>query len=381
MTTLQARTDIDEHPLDLPAATIASGIRDGRFSCEDVVSESIRRAKCVNARLNAFTVIRQQQALEAARAIDRAIASGKRLGRLAGVPFVAKDLTPTAGDLTTRGSLTTGVWIPTESALVVRRLEQEGAILVAKTTTPEFAYSSFTASPRWGITRNPWNPNRTPGGSSGGSAVAVATGVVPFAEGTDMGGSVRIPAALCGTVGMKPSLGRIPMTILPSVFDNISHFGPLARTVTDAISFMEVTCGPSDEDISSLPMGFDSERAWATPLDGKRFAMSLDLGYYHVETDVEQCFRAAIAKIRAAGAIVDEVSIPWTRQVNDQWFDLWCVFMAAFFGKTLETHRAVLDPHVATMMTRGLGMNATVVKQIEIFRTRPYVAGHSPYFS
>jgi len=370
VTTLQVRTKTNEHPLDLPAAKIASGIRDRQFSCEEVVGESIRRAERVNARLNAFTTIRQQQALEAARDTDHAIASGKPLGPLAGVPFAAKDLTPTAGDVTTRGSLTTGNWIPTESALVVRRLEQEGAILVAKTTTPEFAYSSFTYSPRWGITRNPWDESRTPGGSSGGSAVAVATGVVPFAEGTDMGGSVRIPAAFCGVVGMKPSLGRIPMTILPSVFDNISHFGPLARTVADAITFMEATCGPSDEDISSLPIGFDSEKAREVSLRGKRFAMSVDLGYYHIETDVKHSFRSAITKIRDAGATVDEIPITWTRNVNDQWFDLWCVFMAAFFGTTLETQRDALDPNVAAMMSRGLAMNATTVKQIELLRTR-----------
>jgi len=369
MTTLQAQTDGDKHPLDLPALQIASGIRNKHFSCEEVIGESIRRAKFVNAHLNAFTIIREQQALEVARAVDRAIANDQRLGRLAGVPFAAKDLTPTAGDLTTQGSLTTGDWIPTESALVVRRLEQEGAILVAKTTTPEFAYSSFTASPRWGITRNPWDPSRTPGGSSGGSAVAVATGVVPFAEGTDMGGSVRIPAAFCGTVGLKPSLGRIPMTILPSVFDNISHFGPLARTVADAVSFMEATCGPSDEDIASLPIEFDVEKARPTLLHGKRFAMSLDLGYYHVEPEVERSFQVAVAKIRAAGAIVDAVSMAWTRQVNDQWFDLWCVFMAAFFGEKLEQQCDALDPNVAAMISRGLAMNAATVKQIEILRT------------
>jgi len=368
--TTPVQTAMDKHPLDWQATEIAAGIRAGRLSCEEVVGESLRRARQVQAQFNAFTTIREQRALEAARATDVAVANGKRLGPLAGVPFAAKDLTPTAGDLTTRGSLTTGDWIPSASALVVRRLEQKGAILLAKTTTPEFAYSSFTSSPRWGITRNPWDAKRTPGGSSGGSAVAVATGVVPFAEGTDMGGSVRIPAALCGTVGLKPSLGRIPMTILPSVFDNISHFGPLARTVADAVAFMEATCGPSDEDIASLPIGFAAAGAREGTLQGKRFALSLDLGYYHVEAEVAQCVHAAVEKIRAAGATVDEVAIPWTRQVNDQWFDLWCVFMAAFFGETLATQREALDPQVAAMMERGLAMNATTVKQIELLRTR-----------
>ncbi|MCW2242348.1 amidase [Azospirillum canadense] len=283
-------------------------------------------------------------------------------GPLHGVPFVAKDLTPTAGDLTTLGSWTVD-WTPTESALCIQRLEQAGAILIGKTTTPEFAYSSFTTSPRWGVTRNPWNPDRTSGGSSGGSAVAVAAGVVPFAEGTDMGGSVRIPAALCGVVGLKPSLGRIPMTILPSLFDNISHFGPLARTVEDAIAFMEVASGPSDEDIGSLPLAFSGDRARAGKppgdLRGCRFALSIDLGYYEVQPGVEVVVRDAVRALRAAGAVVDEVAIPWTRAVNDQWFDVWCVFMSGYFGDRLAGNRARMDPAVVAMMERGFAMNAT----------------------
>ncbi len=197
--------------------------------------------------------------------------------------------------------------MPAETALCIRRLQNAGAILIGKTTTPEFAFASFTQSPRWGVTRNPWDPERTSGGSSGGSAVAVATGVVPFAEGTDMGGSVRIPSAFCGTVGLKPSLGRIPMTILPSVFDNISHFGPLARTVGDAIAFMEAACGPSDEDISSLPIGFMSHAAREGQLEGKRFALSMDLGYYRIQPEVEQAIRVAVEELRRAGATVHEV--------------------------------------------------------------------------
>jgi Asp-tRNA(Asn)/Glu-tRNA(Gln) amidotransferase A subunit family amidase len=357
------------HPLDLTVVAIAGGIRSGAFSAETVVSESIRRAKAVNETLNAFTVIREQQALEAARLADRAVARGEATGPLHGVPFAAKDLTPTAGDLTTLGSWTKGDWVPTETALCVRRLQAAGAILIGKTTTPEFAFSSFTNSPRWGSTRNPWNPERTSGGSSGGSGVAVATGVVPFAEGTDMGGSVRIPAAFCGVVGLKPSLGRIPMTILPSVFDNISHFGPLARRIGDAVAFMEATTGGSDEDITSLPIGFDGAAARTGELQGKRFALSLDLGYYQIEPQVEAVIRQAVAEMRRAGAIVDEVPMGWTRAVNDEWFDLWCVFMSAFFGGELAAHRHHMDPSVVSMIERGLAMNATAYKRVELLRT------------
>lgn len=357
------------HPLDLPATRIAAEIRAGRFSAETVVAESLRRARAAAAAFNPFTVIREDKAMEAARAADKAVARGEAVGPLHGVPFAAKDLTPTKGDLTTLGSWTRPNWVPDESALCIRRLEQAGAILVAKTTTPEFAHAGMTASPRWGVTRNPWNPDHTSGGSSGGSAVAVATGVAPFAEGTDMGGSVRIPAAFCGVVGLKPSLGRIPMTILPSVFDNISHFGPIARRVADATAFMAATAGPSDEDIMSLPLGFDGQAATAAGLEGRRFALSMDLGYYAVAPEVEAVIRDCIDRLRDAGAVVEEVPLSWTRAVNDRWTDLWGVFMSAFFGEALEAWRCQMDPAVVALMERGRQAGATSIKEIEILRT------------
>jgi len=364
-----SHTPAPAHPLDLPAAQIAAGIRSGAFPAEAVVAESLRRAKAVNGALNAFTLLREEAALAAAREADRRVARGGDLPALLGVPFAAKDLTPTKGDLTTLGSWTSGNRVPDESALCISRLEAAGAILIGKTTTPEFAHSSFTASPRWGITRNPWNAARTSGGSSGGSAVAVATGVVPFAEGTDMGGSVRIPAAFTGIVGLKPSLGRIPMTILPSVFDNISHFGPLARSVGDAVAFMTATAGPDDADISSLPLSFEAGKAAASPLAGRRFALSLDLGYYSVEPAVRGRILAAVEALRAAGAVVEPVEIGWTRAVNDRWYDLWSVFMAAFFGETLEDHRARMDPIVVELIERGRTLDAANYKKVELLRT------------
>jgi len=357
-----------QHDLDLPASAIAAGIRAGKLTAVSVVREALRRARAA-APLNAFTLIREAPALEAARQADAAVSRGAVLGPLHGVPFAAKDLTPTAGDLTTLGSWTMGDWVPDQSALVVRRLQEAGAILIGKTTTPEFAYSSFTQSPRWGITRNPWDHDRTPGGSSGGSAAVVAAGIVPFAEGSDMGGSVRIPAAFCGVVGLKPSLGRIPMTILPSLFDNISHFGPLARTVEDAICFLEATAGPSDEDISSVPLVFAGDRARQGGLAGRRFALSMDLGYYAIQPGIEAVIRQAVAELREAGAIVDEVPITWTRAVNDQWFDLWCVFMSAFFGHLLTDFRSRMDPVIVSMIERGLGMDANSYKRVEILRS------------
>jgi Asp-tRNA(Asn)/Glu-tRNA(Gln) amidotransferase A subunit family amidase len=359
----------ESHALDLPALEIAEGVRSGRFKAADIMAESLRRARIAQDATNCFALIREDRAMAAATAADAAAARGEATGALIGVPFAAKDLTPTKGDVTTLGSWSSGDWVPEESALVVRRLESAGAILMGKTTTPEFAFSSFTVSPRFGVTRNPWDLSRTSGGSSGGSAVAVATGVVPFAEGSDMGGSVRIPAAFCGVVGLKPSLGRIPMTILPSQFDNISHFGPLARRIEDAVAFMAVASGPSDEDVSSAPIGFDASQCQVLDLGGRRFALSHDLGYYRIDAGVRRAIDETVERMRRAGAIVEQVDLGWTRAVNDRWYDLWCVFMAAYFGERLEAWRDRMDPEIVKLIERGLTLGAVDIKRTELLRT------------
>jgi Asp-tRNA(Asn)/Glu-tRNA(Gln) amidotransferase A subunit family amidase len=170
-------------------------------------------------------------------------------------------------------------------------------------------------------------------------------------------------------VGFKPSLGRIPMTILPSQFDDISHFGPLARSVDDAIAFMAATAGPSDEDISSLPVPFDLAKTRIDGLAGRRFALSMDLGYYAVDPAVEAAIEAAVEALRRAGAVVERVRLPWTREVGDRWFDLWCVFMAAFHGHRLAEYRDRMDPVITGIIDRGLTLGAAEVKRIEILRS------------
>ncbi|HET8727678.1 MAG TPA: amidase family protein, partial [Alphaproteobacteria bacterium] len=221
----------------------------------------------------------------------------------------------------------------------------------------------------WGVTRNPWDLSRTPGGSSGGAGVAVATGCVPLAEGTDMGGSVRIPAALCGVVGLKPSLGRIPMDILPSAFDFLSHFGPLARTVEDAALFLSVTEGPDPRDAISQampPLG-----TWPPGgIEGLRLALSVDLGYQAVHPEVESNLRAAASALRDLGAEVEEVDIGWTEEIDLVWEDYWSVFQAAFFGHHLEEWRDRMDPDVVAYIEHGRTLGAVAYKRLEIARTR-----------
>jgi Asp-tRNA(Asn)/Glu-tRNA(Gln) amidotransferase A subunit family amidase len=337
-----------------------------------VVTASLERIAEVNPALNCFCFVYPDEAMELARAAERAVLDGLELGPLHGVPIAIKDLTPTAGKRTTMGSFAFEHWVPEKSALLVEKLLGAGAIMVGKTTTPEFAYSSFTESPLWGVTRNPWNTERTPGGSSGGSGAAVVSGCVPLAEGTDMGGSVRIPAAWCGLVGLKPSFGRIPLDFLPTQFDTIQHFGPLARTVDDARLFLSVAQGPDERDIMSLSPPLELAGPQDSSIEGMRLALDVDLGCYAVAPEVEAEVRAAAEALAAAGAVVDEVELGWTREYADAWVAHWGVYLAAIFGDKLPDYRERMDPRVVALMDAGLAMSAVDFKRLEFARTEQW---------
>jgi Asp-tRNA(Asn)/Glu-tRNA(Gln) amidotransferase A subunit family amidase len=330
------------------------------------VAASLARIEEVNPSLNCFCFVYANEAMALAREAEER----DPVGPLHGVPIAIKDLTPTAGKRTTMGSYAFEHWIPDRSALLVERLLAAGAIMVGKTTTPEFAYSSFTESPLWGVTRNPWDESRTPGGSSGGSGAAVASGCVPLAEGTDMGGSVRIPAAWCGLVGLKPSFGRIPLDFLPTQFDTIQHFGPLARTVDDARLFLSVAQGPSERDVMSLGAPVDLDTG--SSVEGMRLALDVDLGCYAVAPEVERAVREAADALAGAGATVEEVDLGWTREVDDAWVAHWGVYLAAIFGDKLEEFRDRMDPRVVRLMDDGLAMSAVEFKRLEFVRTEAW---------
>ena len=191
-----------------------------------------------------------------------------------------------------------------------------------------------------------------------------------------MGGSVRIPAAWCGTVGLKPSLGRIPQNLLTSVFDNISHFGPLTRTIDDAWLFMKVTQGPDERDIQSIGAPLDFDRAPSRSVKGMRFAYDMDLGCYYVDPEVARVVGEAIGALKAAGATVEEVSLPWTRRTAEFWVELWQVFMSAYFGQHLEKFRAKMDPNIVKLIEAGNKIPATHYKRIEIERTQQWNSFH-----
>ena len=352
-----------------PASKLAARIATGELSAREVTENTLARIEEVNRNLNCFCFVFPEEARAQALAADEQQAAGAHLGPLHGVPIAIKDLTPTKGHRTTRGSKIFEHWVADFDPVIVQRLKAAGAVLVGKTTTPEFAFSSFTHSPLWGVTRNPWDPTRTPGGSSGGSAAAVASGCVPLAEGTDMGGSVRIPAAWCGVVGLKPSLGRIPMDILPSSFDNISHFGPLARTAADAALFLELAQGPHDADIGSLPDSPDYVDRLDEGVSGRRFALSMDQGFYAVDDDVRDAVLGACEALKRLGAVVEAVDLPWDRSICDAWSDYWDVFMAAYFGTYLAEWRERMDPEVVERVEKGFTLDAVSYKRLEILRT------------
>ena len=184
-----------------------------------------------------------------------------------------------------------------------------------------------------------------------------------------MGGSVRIPAAWCGIVGLKPSMGRIPMDLLPSVFDNISHFGPLARTIDDARLFLAAAQGPADDDIQSLGSKLDLAGPQPAVVKGLRLALNMDLGCYDVDPEVAAAVRAAADALKSQGAVVEEVALPWTRRIADAWVEYWQVFMAAYFGHTLEKYREKMDPHVVALIEAGNRISARDYKRLEIERT------------
>ncbi len=354
------------------ASELARSIRAKEISPVEVMANTLARIEAVDAKLNCFCFVYPEEALQGARAAEQAVMAGKDPGLLCGVPIAIKDLTPTKGKRTTLGSYVYEHWVPDHDAAIVERLTGAGAIMVGKTTTPEFAHAGFTESPLWGVTRNPWNPAFTPGGSSGGSGAAVASGCVALAEGTDMGGSVRTPAAECGIVGLKPSLGRIPMDILPSLFDNISHFGPLARSVDDAALFLAAAQGPDERDIQSNGTPLELPDPIPGEIRGRRLALSLDLGCYAVHPEIAANARTAAAALSDQGAVVEEVALDWSADLDRAWTQMWGVFMAAYFGQHLAQWRDRMDPDVVTLIEAGNAMRAVDYKRIEILRSRQW---------
>jgi Asp-tRNA(Asn)/Glu-tRNA(Gln) amidotransferase A subunit family amidase len=259
-----------------------------KLSPVDLMRAVIARAEEVEPRINAFTYTYFERALTQARAAERRYAGrGGKPGPLEGIPLAVKDLHPIKGEITTYGSK---VYENTRfdfTTPTVQRLIDAGAIVHARTTTPEFGHTGHCHSPLWGATRNPWNLAYSSGGSSGGSGAALAAGTTTIADGSDGGGSIRIPASACGVYGFKPSFGRNPGGIVATSFDWILHLGPMTRAVEDAVVMQNVMSGPHVADVTTLRPKLDIPRRF-DGIKGMKVAFSMDLGYFEVDREVQR---------------------------------------------------------------------------------------------
>jgi Asp-tRNA(Asn)/Glu-tRNA(Gln) amidotransferase A subunit family amidase len=291
----------------LPAFRLVEEYRARRLSPVEVTRAVLERIDALNPALNAFVTLCPEDALRDAAASEEAYRRGAPRGPLDGVPVSIKDLVPTKGLRTTFGSLLFRDHVPDHDAPMVERLRQGGAVILGKTNTPEFGAAPYTDNLLFGRTNNPWNLERTSGGSSGGAGAAVAAGLGPIAQGSDGGGSIRIPSAFCGIFGLKPTYGRIPRESAAASWTTLSHLGPMTRTVRDAALFLDATAGHHPADPFSLP---GPTRSFTDEVDlgiaGLRAAWSPDLGWGVVDRRVEQVCRAAAFRLRDAGAEVVE---------------------------------------------------------------------------
>lgn len=347
----------------MSASELVAQISARELSPSEVTGAVLDRMDQLNPVLNAFCEPTQELARSTAAALTERIARGESVGPLAGVPIGIKDLISVKGVRTAMGSPIYRNFVPDEDDVVVERIKSAGAVILGKTTVPEFGYSGAGHNPVSPAARNPWNTAMTPGGSSSGSAAAVAAGIGPVALGTDGGGSVRIPSAHCGIYGFKPSMGRVPLypgardERFPgaSSWESLGHIGPLTRTVADAALLMSVLAGPDPRDRLSLPAGdVDWSTAHEGEINGLRVAFSPDWGYMAVDPEVREITaRAAAVFEKDLGCTVEEAHPGW----DDPFEAFWAVVVGdtdlAGMRALLDTFGADMSPHLVDILSRN----------------------------
>ena len=320
----------------------------------EVTKALLRRIERLNPVYNPYVTVTHEHALEQAIRAERAYMAGNA-GTLAGIPGSLKDLTPTKGILTARGSLLYRNWVPDYDAPLAERLDDAGMVLLGKTTTPELGWKGDSGNRVNGPVHNPWKYGRTAGGSSGGAAAAVALGLGPIAQGTDGAGSIRIPCGFCGLYGLKPSWGRVPQ-YPASVVELLSHAGPIARTVKDAAMMLTAMAGAHPMDRLSLPDTTDYLSEMEGDIDGLRIAWSPDLGYARIDPDVQRVAAAAAARFQELGCHVEEahpgLPDPW-----DLADTIWAASFAGVFKDNLNEVRDLLDAGLVAVIDRGRGVS------------------------
>ena len=338
---------------DLPAAELLARYRAKSVSPVEAAEAALGRIHTLNDEVNAFCLIAEDEALAAARESEARWLRGEPAGALDGVPASIKDLLLTRGWPTLRGSTLIDPdqsW--TEDAPAVAALRRAGAVFLGKTTTPEFGWKGVTDSPLTGNTGNPWDPSKTPGGSSGGSAAAVALGMGALSVGTDGGGSVRIPASFCGIVGLKPTYGTIPL-YPPTPYGTLAHAGPMTRTVEDNALMLGVLAGFDSRDWSALAAPRGSFLAGLRDgVAGLRIAYSPDLGYAHVEPEVAASVEVAVGLLHGLGADVEQVDLR-LRDPLGEYHTLWFAGAGKVIRGYPEGRWGELDPALLEVCRQG----------------------------
>jgi aspartyl-tRNA(Asn)/glutamyl-tRNA(Gln) amidotransferase subunit A len=347
-------------PCFTPALELAALIRRRALSPVEITRAVLERIERVDPGLGAYVLVHGERALDHARQAERAVTAGERLGPLHGVPVSLKDNLWTAGDRTTFGSRLLAEFVPPEDAPSVAALRAAGAIFIGRTNLPEFAWRGSTDNRLFGESRNPWDVTRTPGGSTGGGAAAVAAGMGPLALGSDGAGSIRIPASFCGVVGFKPTFGRVPLYPAVGAHELVAHVCPLARTVRDVALMMNVIARHDRRDPFALPDdGVDHVAVCERPLRGTRLriAWSADLGFAPVEAETRDICAAAARAVEEAGLKVEEA----TPELGDPGWILATLYGGAQAGAHAgrpPDQKAQMDPELVAYAeaSAGLGM-------------------------
>ena len=354
-----------------PAWELADLIAKQEISPLEVMRKTLERLERVNSDLNAFVALRPEAALEEAAAMTEKITKGENPGPLAGLPLAVKDLEDAAGMVTSCGSIPFKDNLARQDSIQVARLKAAGAIVVGKTNVPEFGFTGFTKNRLHGVTRNPFDLERTPGGSSGGAAAAIAGGLVPLATGSDAGGSIRIPASYSGCFGLKPTFGRIPVGPAPFVsYSSMIVMGPLTRCVRDAALYMDCTMGPHAADPHSLPVPANPYLDCIEQLPpGLKIAFSPSLGYAVVQNEIMACVENAVQAFAEMGHRVEvwPGSLPDT---GDVWGALIATDIYAQLSDVLEKERDQIGRTLVAVLDQTRTMTVAQITAIQQLRAQ-----------
>lgn len=353
----------------LTATELAQKIRSGELSAVETMEAHLAQIEKVNPQVNAIVTLLPEMAMEAARKADEKLARGEEIGPLHGLPVAHKDLVQTKGIRTTFGSLVYEDFIPEEDALLVERLREAGAILLGKTNTPEFGAGSQTFNKVFGVTKNPYDLSKTCGGSSGGAAVSVACRMLPFADGSDLGGSLRNPTNFCNVVGFRPSVGRVPSWPNESGWNSFAVDGPIARTVEDTALMLSVLAGPDLRSPISLP---ESGAVFRKPLErnikGIRIAWSRNLGGLPVDSRVTETLEKQRHVFEDLGCIVGE-GFPDFSDADEIFKTFRAWFYELKLASLLPEHRDKIKETVIWNIESGMKLSGPELGRAEVKRT------------